>query len=72
LKIQGGEGLSSVKPKSKSSVKAAIGAVREFIGGHPEDEASSVTETISQRTEVAAPEIESEPIRVEPEMSPKE
>lgn len=32
--------LSSAKPKSKSSVKAAIGAVRDFIGGHQEDEAA--------------------------------
>jgi HEAT repeat protein len=30
--------LPSAKPKSKSSVKAAIGAVRDFIGGHQEDE----------------------------------
>jgi hypothetical protein len=40
--------LSSAKPKSKSSVKAAIGAVRDFIGGHQEDE-ENVSENIVAR-----------------------
>ena len=30
--------MSSAKPKPKSSVKAAIGAVRDFIGGHLDEE----------------------------------
>lgn len=39
--------LSSAKPKSKSSVKAAIGAVRDFIGGHQEDEAAVEQENLA-------------------------
>jgi HEAT repeat protein len=40
--------LSSAKPKSKSSVKAAIGAVRDFIGGHQEDE-ETMSENLAAR-----------------------
>jgi hypothetical protein len=41
--------LTSAKPKSKSSVKAAIGAVRDFIGGHQEDEETVPSENLVAR-----------------------
>ena len=48
--------MSSAKPKSKSSVKAAIGAVRDFIGGHQEEEAVSTEQiAISNSEEVIPP-----------------
>jgi len=45
--------LSSAKPKSKSSVKAAIGAVRDFIGGSQEDE-ETVSENVVARNAAEA------------------
>jgi hypothetical protein len=50
-------GVSSAKPKSKSSVKAAIGAVRDFIGGHQEDE-----ETVESQNLVAQNSAEATPV----------
>ncbi|MEP6717567.1 MAG: HEAT repeat domain-containing protein [bacterium] len=40
--------MSSAKPKSKSSVKAALGAVRDFIGGHQEEEAAAEQENLAE------------------------
>lgn len=46
--------LSSAKPKSKSSVKAAIGAVRDFIGGHQEDEEAVEQENLVNQNSAEA------------------
>jgi len=45
--------LTSAKPKSKSSVKAAIGAVRDFIGGHQEDEETVPSANLVDRNSAA-------------------
>jgi ParB family transcriptional regulator, chromosome partitioning protein len=50
-------GVSSAKTKSKSSVKAAIVAVRDFIGGHQEDE-----ETVESENLVAQNSTEATPV----------
>ena len=59
--------MSSAKPKSKSSVKAALGAVRDFIGGHQEDE-ENVSENLAARSSAAAmppPQATAEEVKME-------
>ena len=48
--------LSSAKPKPKSSVKAAIGAVRDFIGGSQEDEETVSENLVAQNSVEAMPQ----------------
>ena len=64
--------LSSAKPKSKSSVKAAIGAVRDFIGGHQEDE-ETVSENLTAQNPAEAtppPQAADEEVKMETEDRP--
>lgn len=61
--------MSSAKPKSKSSVKAAFGAVRDFIGGHPEDE-EDLSENFVARNSVE-PKRRVQPATEEVKMKPE-
>jgi hypothetical protein len=63
--------LSSAKPKSKSSVKAALGAVRDFIGGHQEDEENVSANLVAGNPDPMPPaQLAAEEVKMEPENQP--
>jgi myosin heavy subunit len=64
--------LSSAKPKSKSSVKAALGAVRDFIGGHQEDEENVSENLVAGNSAAPMPPapLAREEVKMEPENQP--
>ncbi|MDQ1637498.1 MAG: hypothetical protein QOF62_837 [Pyrinomonadaceae bacterium] len=64
--------MSSAKPKSKSSVKAAFGAVRDFIGGHQEDEENVSENLVAGNSAAPMPPapLTQEEVKMEPENQP--